>query len=322
MTARACDQVAAEIVGMQSYLSTPFAADGEIDLPRFREHLDWIFDPAGRVPAGCFPACGAGEVWSLDLDEYAGVVGVAVEAVGRRVPVVAGVGYGTRMARSMARAAAELGADGILIFPPYLTAGPPDGLFEHYRTIAESVDIAVLIYQREGARLDRETILRLARIPNVIGMKDGTGDLAMINAIRADLGDGFLLGNGMPVAETWAPVYLEHGVRSYSPGGIDFIPEIAWPFDDGLASGDSNTVERILDGFFRPLKALRERQVGYGVSINKTALALRNLPIGDPRPPLIPLRQDDRDDLLALLEQGLALAAEVSGQPRSRLRLR
>lgn len=322
MTARSYDQVVSEIAGLQSFLSTPFDPNGEVDLPRLREHLDWVFDSAERSPAGCFPACGAGEVWSLDLDEYAGIVRVAVAAVGERVPVVAGVGYGARMARSMARAAADLGADGILIFPPYLSAGPPDGLFEHYRAIAESVDVAVLVYQRDGSLLDRETILRLADIPNVIGLKDGTGDLAMIDAIRADLGDAFLLGNGMPVAETWAPTYMEHGVRSYSPGGIDFIPELAWPFDDALASGDSTTVERILAGFFRPLKVLRERQVGYGVSISKAALALRNFPMGDPRPPLIPLLQDDRDDLEALLEQGLALAADVSGQPRSNLHLR
>ncbi|MCC6945828.1 MAG: 5-dehydro-4-deoxyglucarate dehydratase [Thermomicrobiales bacterium] len=322
MLARSYEQVASEITGPQSYLSTPFDADGEVDLPCLRAHLGWIFDPAGRSPAGCFPACGAGEVWSLDLDEYASIVGVAVDTVGERVPVVAGVGYGTRMARPMARAAADLGADGILIFPPYLTAGPPDGLFEHYRAIAASVDIAVLIYQREGSRLDRDTILRLAQIPNIIGLKDGTGDLAMIDAIRADLGDGFLLGNGMPVAETWAPTYLEHGVRSYSPGGIDFIPELAWPFDDALASGDATTVERILAEFFRPLKELRERQVGYGVSINKAVLALRNLPIGDPRPPLIPLLQEDHDDLEALLAEGLALAADVSGQPRETMLLR
>jgi 5-dehydro-4-deoxyglucarate dehydratase len=322
MPPRSYDQIASEITGLQSFLSTPFDASGEVDLPRLREHLEWVFPAGGRTPAGCFPACGAGEVWSLDLDEYAGIVAAAVEVVGNRVPVVAGVGYGTRMARAMARAAADLGADGVLVFPPYLTAGPPDGLYEHYRAIAEAVDIAVLIYQREGSRLDRETILRLAAIPNVIGLKDGTGDLAMLDAIRADLGDGFLLGNGMPVAETWAPVYLEHGVRSYSPGGIDFIPELAWPFDDALASGDTATAERILAQFFRPLKAIRERQVGYGVSINKAALALRHLAIGDPRPPLIPLLHEDRDDLEKLLEQGLTLAAEVSNQPRSNLHLR
>ncbi|MCA9859568.1 MAG: 5-dehydro-4-deoxyglucarate dehydratase [Thermomicrobiales bacterium] len=322
MTVRAHDDVALQVVGLQSFLSTPFTAEGEIDLPRLREHLDWVFDPAGRSPAGCFPACGAGEVWSLDLDEYARIVETAVQAVGARVPVIAGVGYGTRMARSMAQTAAALGADGILIFPPYLTAGPPDGLFDHYRTIAESVDIAVLIYQREGARLDRQTILRLAAIPNVIGLKDGTGDLAIIDSLRTDLGDRFLLGNGMPVAETWAPAYLEHGVRSYSPGGIDFLPELAWPFDDALARGDTELVERILDEFFRPLKALRERQVGYGVSINKTALAIRNLPIGDPRAPLIPLKPEDRDDLSTLLERGLELAADVSGKSRTNLLLR
>jgi 5-dehydro-4-deoxyglucarate dehydratase len=322
MPARSFQQIASEISGLQVFLSTPFDADGEVDLPRLRDHLEWVFPAVGRTPAGCFPACGAGEVWSLDLDEYTGIVGTAVEVVGKRAPVVAGVGYGTRMARAMARTAADLGADGVLVFPPYLTAGPPDGLYEHYRMIAEAVEIAVLIYQREGSQLDRETILRLAAIPNVIGLKDGTGDLDMLDAIRADLGDGFLLGNGMPVAETWAPVYLEHGVRSYSPGGIDFIPELAWPLDDALASGETGTTERILAEFFRPLKAIRERQVGYGVSINKAALALRNLPIGDPRPPLIPLLQEDHDDLEKLLEQGLALAAGISGQARPPLHVR
>ncbi len=322
MAKRALDQIAAEIVGLQAFVSTPFRTDGEVDVPQLRAHLDWMFDPTGRMPAGCFPACGAGEVWSLDFDEYAEIVGAAVQTVGNRAPVIAGVGYGTRVAVSMARAAADLGADGVLVFPPYLTAGPPDGLFDHYREIAESVDVAVLIYQRAGSQLDRDTILRLATIPNVVGLKDGTGDFDLIDALRSNLGDAFLLGNGMPVAETWAPAYLEHGVRSYSPGGIDFLPELAWPLDDALSSNDTATVERILAGFFRPLKSLRERQVGYGVSINKAALELRGALTGNPRPPLIALRPDDRSDLEALLEHGLTLAAEVTGQPRAQRSLR
>jgi 5-dehydro-4-deoxyglucarate dehydratase len=322
MTARSIEQTTSEIVGLQAYVSTPFDSDGDVDLRRLQEHLEWIFDPSGRLPAGCFAACGAGEVWSLDLDEYEQIVRTAVKVVDKRVPVIAGVGYGTRMARSMAQVAEEQGADGVLIFPPYLTAGPPRGLFEHYRSIAEAVDVSVLLYQREGMPLAGETILRLATIRNVVGLKDGTGDLELIDALRSELGAGFLFGNGMPVAETWAPLYLDHGVRSYSPGGIDFIPELAWLLDDALATSDQVTIERILSEFFRPLKVLRERQTGYGVSINKAALALRGASMGSVRPPLIDLLPDDLDDLQQLLERGIALAAELTGQPQSQLAVR
>jgi 5-dehydro-4-deoxyglucarate dehydratase len=296
--------------GLQAYVATPFGDDGELDLPRFRAHLDRLIHGHEKQPAGCFVACGTGELPALDLDEHRRLVEAAVDVVGRSVPVIAGVGYGTRLAVAMARNAQEAGADGILVFPPYLFTAPQAGLYEHYRRIAESVSIGVMIYNRDNAVFAPETTVQLAERPNLIGLKDGHGDLDAIRAMQAAIGKPFVFGNGMPVAETFAPTYLPLGIRGYSPGVFDFLPELSWRLDGCLERGDRAGWERLLDAFYRPYAELRKQTPGLGIGAVKAGLEIRGVPFGRVRPPLADLTPAQRAELERLIETGLILAAE------------
>lgn len=305
------DLLPGELRGLQAFVCTPFNLNGELNLPRFKSHLRYLLDFPQR-PAGMFVGCGTGELWSLDLAEHIALVRAAVDVVEGEVPVVAGVGYGTRMARTMALAAQDAGADAVLVFPPYLASGPQEGLLAHYRAIAEAVSIGVIVYHRDNAVLSPETAVALAAVPNVVGLKDGYGDLLLLDEIRAQVGSHWVYGNGMPVAETYAPMFFTHGVRSYSPGIIDFLPEVAWVFDDALEREDQIATEKLLGGFYRPLAELRKRAAGSGTSVVKAGLKLRGMPVGSVRPPLVDMCDNLEGELGHLIEHGLALASSLT----------
>lgn len=296
------------LTGLQAFVCTPFTANNEIDLPRFREHLDYLAHGSSSPPKGIFVACGTGEFWSLDVAEHQALIQVAVDAVGRDVPIIAGVGYGTKFAVALARSAQAAGADGILVFPPYLISGPQAGLVEHFRAVISAVEIGVMVYHRDNAVLSIDTFRELAKLPNLIGVKDGFGDLQVLREMQAAIDRPFVFGNGMPVAETYTPTYARIGVWSYSPGIVDFLPELSWAFDRRLQAGDEAGVERLLDGFYRPLATLRAQTPGLGISLVKTGMALRGHAAGGVRAPLVDTTPEQASALAELIERGLALA--------------
>lgn len=306
--ARSPRELQVQVRGLLPFVCTPFTAAGEIDLPRFREQLQCLAGGSADKASCYFVCCGTGEFWSLDLAEYRALVKAAAEEVGQRGPVVAGVGYGTRLAIEFAQAAEEQGADGLLVFPPYLAAGPQEGLYHHYAAIASATKLGIIVYNRDNAVFEPETVSRLVqRFPNVIGLKDGFGDLARLAEVRRLAGDEFLLMNGMPSAEMYARTYCDAGIRQYSPGGIEFVPEIAWAFDHALEAGDGAEVDRLVDGFYRPYTDLRNKVPGYGVALIKAGLKLRGRPVGGVRPPLVDPTPEHEDELRAIIERGLSL---------------
>ena len=305
---RSSQELQARVRGLLAFVNTPFAATGEVDLQRFRAHLRYLATEFADKPSCYFVCCGTGEFWSLDLAEYRALVSAAAEEVGHEVPVLAGVGYGTKLAVEFAKAAEEQGADGLLVFPPYLAGGPQEGLYRHYGSIAASTHLGVIIYNRDNAVFEPETVGRLVeKCPNVVGLKDGFGDLERLAAIRRMLGDEFLLINGMPSAEMFAKAFCAAGIRPYSPGGIEFVPEIAWAFDHALERGDDATIDHLIEGFYRPYTTLRNRVPGYGIALIKAGLKLRGRPVGGVRPPLVDPSAEHEAELKALIERGLSL---------------
>src|SRR5262245_4988548 len=121
--------------GLLFFPVTPFDTSGAVALEAYRQHLK---SRLVHAPGAVFACCGTGEFFSLDIEEYAAFVRVAVQETAGSVPVVAGVGYGGALAARFATAAAEAGADGLLVMPPYLADGGPAGLVEHYRRLADA----------------------------------------------------------------------------------------------------------------------------------------------------------------------------------------
>ncbi|MFF9671206.1 5-dehydro-4-deoxyglucarate dehydratase [Streptomyces eurythermus] len=297
--------------GILFFPVTPFAGDGSIDTAKLSDHLRaGIESGAG----GVFVACGTGEYHALDLAEFASVVRTAVRVTAGRVPVFAGAGGPLPLARQYARAAEEAGADGLLLMPPYLVAGPPAGLVVYVREVVAAGSLPVIVYQRGTARFDVPAAVEVARLPRVVGLKDGTGDLELlariVTAVRADPATGgrdFQFFNGTPTAEGTQLAYRGIGVDLYSSAAFCFAPETALAFHRALTTGDDELVRRLLAGFFHPLVALRERVPGYAVALVKAGVRLRGLDVGGVRPPLT----DPTPGHLAELEEIIARGAAI-----------
>jgi len=168
--------------GLLFFPITPYQSDGEVDVTELAAHVKRGVD-AGA--GGVFVACGTGEFSALEQDEYAGVVRAAVEAVAGRVPVFAGAGGPVRTARRFADRAKDAGADGILLLPPYLTEASGRGLVRYVRA-ATREDLPTIVYNRANARFDEDSAVTVAGLPQVIGFKDGAGDLdLMARIVRA-----------------------------------------------------------------------------------------------------------------------------------------
>lgn len=287
---------------------TAFGPDGTVDLDVYRAHVRrGVADGAAAV----FACCGTGEFHALLPEEFEACVRAAVEAAGGRVPVVAGAGYGTALAVRYARLAADAGADGLLAMPPYLVHAPQEGLLRHYREIAAATALPVIVYQRDNAVLTPATAVALARTDGVVGLKDGLGDLDLVqrivSAVRTEAPGDFLYFNGLPTAEQTQLAYRALGITLYSSAVFCFAPEIAVAFHRALAGGDQDTVRRLLDGFYRPFVELRAQGRGYAVSLVKAGVRLRGLDVGEVRPPLHEPSEDHVERLARLIERGHAL---------------
>ncbi|MFG2549032.1 5-dehydro-4-deoxyglucarate dehydratase [Streptomyces sp. NPDC048581] len=287
---------------------TAYGPDGSVDLDTYRTHVRRGVD-AGA--AAVFACCGTGEFHALAPEEYEACVRAAVEAADGRVPVVAGAGYGTALAVRYARLAESAGADGLLAMPPYLVVAGQEGLLRHYREIAAATALPVIVYQRDNAVFTPDTVVELARTDGVIGLKDGLGDLDLmqriVSAVRTEAPGDFLYFNGLPTAEQTQLAYRAIGVPLYSSAVFCFAPEIALAFYRALEAGDDRTVERLLDGFYRPFVELRAQGRGYAVALVKAGVRLRGLDVGEVRPPLHEPSEDHVKQLAQLIERGYAL---------------
>ncbi|MDK1346055.1 5-dehydro-4-deoxyglucarate dehydratase [Streptomyces sp. 378] len=291
---------------------TAFAPDGSVDLDTYRAHVRRGVE-AGA--AAVFACCGTGEFHALTPEEFEACVRAAVEAADGRVPVVAGAGYGTALAVRYARLAEAAGADGLLAMPPYLVVAGQEGLLRHYREVAAATPLPVIVYQRDNAVFTPETVVGLARTDGIIGLKDGLGDLDLmqrvVSAVRTATSGDFLYFNGLPTAEQTQLAYRALGVTLYSSAVFCFAPEIALAFHRALGTGDDTTVRRLLDGFYGPFVELRAQGRGYAVALVKAGVRLRGLDVGEVRPPLHEPAGDHVKQLAELIERGYALLEET-----------
>ncbi|MDA8438837.1 MAG: 5-dehydro-4-deoxyglucarate dehydratase [Propionibacterium sp.] len=300
--------------GVLFFPVTPFGDDGSVADDVMRTRLVAGLECGA---GGVFAACGTGEFHALDEDEHGLVVRSAVEVVAGRVPVFAGVGGPLPFARRIAARAEAEGADGLLVLPPYLVRGTQAGLVAYVHELLDATSLPVILYHRDNAQFTPATATELSRHPQVVGLKDGAGDVdvmhRIVRAVRAEQGpQEFQFFNGLPTAELYAPAYRGIGVALYSSAVFAFAPEIAMAFYDALEAGDTDTVEGLVDVFYAPFVRLRHRREGYAISLIKAGLRLRGVPVGSVRPPLSDPSADDLDRLRAITEAGL----ERVGAPR------
>ncbi len=285
--------------GLLSFPVTPFNADFSFNEERYRSNIDWL---CGHDVAGLFAAGGTGEFFSLTPSEVETVVRAAVSEAKGRLPVIAGAGYGTAIAKEMAVAAERAGAAGILLLPPYLVFSEQAGLMAHVEAVCKATKIGVIVYNRDNAILTDESVARLAeRCPNLVGYKDGIGDIELMTRVQSRLGDRLTYIGGLPTAETYALPYLEMGVTTYSSAVFNFVPEFATRFYAAVRRRDRETVAAELKAFILPLLAIRNRKKGYAVSIIKAGMKVIGRDSGPVRPPLTDLDANELAELTALV---------------------
>lgn len=287
--------------GLLSFPVTHFDAGLKFDEGPYREHCSWLL--SYRL-AGLFAAGGTGEFFSLTPAEVGTVVRAAVAETAGRIPVIAGCGYGTAIAVEIAQEAEKAGADGILLLPPYLVGSTQDGLAHHIETVCQSTSLGVIVYNRDNAVVDAETLARLCeRNANLVGYKDGVGDIELMMQVYARMGDRLTYIGGLPTAETFALPYLEMGVTTYSSAIFNFMPEWALAFYDAVRGRDHAHVMAAFTDFVGPYIALRNRGKGYAVSIVKAGMTAIGRPAGSVRPPLTDLTSAELDQLSALIDR-------------------
>jgi 4-hydroxy-tetrahydrodipicolinate synthase len=186
-----------DIRGCGTALVTPFRRDGTVDdaalrrLVQFqlREGIDFL------VPCGT-----TGETPTLEHGEYTGILRLVVEEVARKVPVIAGVGgNNTHKVAALAAEVSDLGVQGILSVAPYYNKPTQEGLYQHFKTVAEATDLPVIVYNvpgRTSSNIEPATVARLAKIPNIIGIKEASGSIAQQMEVLAAVETGFRVLSG------------------------------------------------------------------------------------------------------------------------------
>ena len=283
--------------GLLSFPITDFDQQGNFRADTYAKRLEWLA-PYGA--SALFAAGGTGEFFSLTPNEYGDVIKTAVDTCRGVVPILAGAGGPTRQAIAYAQEAEKIGAQGILLLPHYLTEASQDGLVRHVEEVCKSVDFGVVVYNRGACRLNADSLEKLAdRNPNLIGFKDGIGDIELMMSIWRRLGDRFSYLGGLPTAEIYAAAYKALGVPVYSSAVFNFMPKLAMDFYHAVANDDRATQNRLIDEFFLPYLEIRNRKAGYAVSIVKAGAKIAGYDAGPVRAPLTDLNEEE----VAMLEK-------------------
>lgn len=288
--------------GLLSFPLTDFDAHGDFNPKGYAARLEWLA-PYGA--SALFAAGGTGEFFSLTGEEYAPIIRTAVDTCKGKVPIIAGAGGPTRFAIACAQEAERAGAHGVLLLPHYLTEAGQEGLIAHVEAVCKSVKFGVIVYNRNVCKLTPDSLAILAeRCPNLIGFKDGIGDIELMSSIYMKMGERFAYLGGLPTAEVYAAAYKALGTPVYSSAVFNFIPKTAMDFYHAVAQDDMATQHRLLKQFFMPYLAIRNRGQGYAVSIVKAGAKLVGHDAGPVRAPLTDLKPDEMAQLHALI-QGL-----------------
>jgi 5-dehydro-4-deoxyglucarate dehydratase len=286
--------------GLLSFPLTDFDAQGDFEPQAYARRLEWLMPYRASA---LFAAGGTGEFFSLTSEEYPRIISQAVQVCGKDVPIIAGAGGPTRFAMQCARQAEQAGAAGILLLPHYLTEAGQAGLAAHVEAVCRSTHLGVIVYNRAQCRLLPETLAGLAeRCPNLIGFKDGIGDIELMVSIYQRMGDRFSYLGGLPTAEVYAAAYKALGTPVYSSAVFNFIPKTAMDFYAAVRDDDRDTQSRLLQAFFLPYLAIRNKGAGYAVSIVKAGARIVGRSAGPVRPPLTELSAAEEKALRELIE--------------------
>ena len=283
--------------GVVPAMATPFREDHAVDEPRIRVLIEWYLACGVH---GISVAGSQGEFFALDDDERLRLIRIAVDATRGRVPVYAGTGgVTTRDAVRLTRAAEELGADVALVISPYFVQPSQDELVEHYQAIARATRLPVMLYNnppRTSVNVLPSTLARCMQVPNVVGIKDSSGDVTQSVEYLLQAPHPALLFSGR---DTVALAMMMHGAQGTISPAANVFPRLMVRLYDAFRGGDLGEARRISD-VFAPLRAAWA--LGSFPVVIKEAMALVGQSAGPARPPILPLPPARRTGLQEVVE--------------------
>lgn len=286
--------------GVLPALVTPFR-DGQVDEDAFVALVERQI--AGGVH-GLVPVGTTGETATLSHEEHRRVVELCVQTARGRVPVIAGAGSNsTAEAIELVRHAKTVGADAALVVTPYYNRPSQEGLYAHYKAINDAVQLPVIVYNvpaRTSVDISNDTLARLARLPNIVGVKDATGDLPRASLQRLDCGEDWVMLSGN---DDMALGYMAHGGHGCISVTCNVAPELCANFFNDAMSGQWQGALYAQDRLIRLHKALF---ADASPSPTKFALAHLGLCTEETRLPIVPCSEPARAEVLAgMREAGL-----------------
>jgi 4-hydroxy-tetrahydrodipicolinate synthase len=274
-------------------------ANEDLDLPRFKWFLDYLI---GEGVHGVFVLGTNSEFYALDEREKQEVIATAVAHVNKRVPVMAGTGAETtREAIRLTKMAESEGANAISVITPYFISPSQQEIFDHFRRIAESTSLPVLLYNNPatcgGVKIDVETVARLAEIPNILGVKDSSGDLQNTNEYIRAVPDRFSVMMGR---DTLIFPALVFGARGAVPATGNIAPALLVEIYETFQRGDLNA-SKAAQLRLNPLRLALT--LGTAPGTTKAAMTLLGRSLGPCRSPIAPLPPDKQEKMRAVLRQ-------------------
>ena len=289
--------------GILGFPTAPYNENGKIDEKALAANIEFLVKEG---LSSIFIACGSGEFHAINKAEYQAMVEVAMSVAGGKVPVYTGVGGNISHAVEVVTLSEDLGADGYLILPPYLIEGEQDGLFNYYKTIVENSDLNAIVYQRDNAILQLDTLQRLLEYQQIVGLKDGHGNMELNLELTQTIGDRIEWLNGMPFAEITMPAYAPIGYNSYSSAMSNYLPHISKQFYKALLEGNDHLVRGIYVDVLLPINRIRKARKGYAVSLIKAGMEVIGLPVVNTvRPPVIPVEKEHYQQLETIIKYAL-----------------
>jgi len=287
--------------GISGFPVAPYQENGNIDEKALARNIEFLLEEGLE---SIFIACGSGEFNALSLKEYEAMVEVAVSVVDGKVPVYTGVGGNLSEAIEKAHLSAKYQADGYLILPPYLLDSEQDGLYEFYKTIVKSTNLNAIVYQRANAILQVEAMEKLIEFPQVVGLKDGVGNMELNIELTQTIGNKIGWLNGMPMAEVTMPAYIPLGFNAYSSAISNYIPHISRMFYEALLDDNQEKVRDLYNDVILPINRIRRQRKGYAISLIKAGMEIVGLPVMNTvRPPAVRVEKEHYQQLERILEK-------------------
>lgn len=285
------------VEGILVPIVTPFAADGSVNLAALRQLVEHFV----RVGVGGIVACGTtGEYYTLNESEREQVLRTVIETVGGRITTVAGINaLSTDDSIRRAAQARELGYDGLLCTAPPYSLASQDGILLHFRKLAKATPLPIILYdfpQRVGVQIAEETVHELAKVPNIVGVKESSGNFnRALSLIQARIPDFHIICG----ADDTAADFLFWGVRSWISGGANVFPAEQVAMVKAAIAGRWDEVRSLMTGMYPVIQAMESGDYNQKA---KLGCLRHGVDAGTVRVPLAPLSGADQQAFRAMLD--------------------